>query len=86
MRIFLQEIQNFSIWVIDDFAESLKNDLNSGNSSNLFSIDNTVDLVFPNSGLESKIEFNLDMVVIKIKFLALFMVMTIPPLFLKSIV
>ena len=45
--------------VIDDFAESLKNDLNSGNSSNLFSIENTVDLVFPNSGLESKIEFNL---------------------------
>ncbi|GIR44155.1 MAG: hypothetical protein CM15mP54_10090 [Paracoccaceae bacterium] len=46
--------------VIDDFAESLKNDLNSGNSSNLFSIGNTVDLVFPSSGSESKIEFNLD--------------------------
>ena len=46
--------------VIDDFAESLKNDLNSGNSSNLLSFSNTVDLVFPNSGSESKIEFNLD--------------------------
>ena len=46
--------------VIDDFAESLKNDLNSGNSSNLLSNGNTVDLVFPNSGSESKIEFNLD--------------------------
>ena len=46
--------------VIDDFAESLKNDLNSGNSSNLLSNGSSVDLVFPNSGLESKIEFNLD--------------------------
>ena len=46
--------------VIDDFTESLKNDLNSGNSSNLLSNGSSVDLVFPNSGLESKIEFNLD--------------------------
>ena len=46
--------------VIDDFAESLKNDLNSGNSSNLLSNGNTVDLVFPSSGSEGKIEFNLD--------------------------
>ena len=46
--------------VIDDFAESLKNDLNSGNSSNLLSNGSSVDLVFPNSGSESKIEFNLD--------------------------
>ena len=46
--------------VIDDLAESLKNDLNSGNSSNLLSNGNAVDLVFPNSGSEGKIEFNLD--------------------------
>ena len=46
--------------VIDDFAESLKNDLNSGNSSNLLSNGSSVDLVFPSSGSESKIEFNLD--------------------------
>jgi flagellar hook-associated protein 3 FlgL len=46
--------------VIDDFAESLKNDLNSSNSSNLLSNGNAVDLVFPNSGPEGKIEFNLD--------------------------
>ena len=46
--------------VIDDLAESLKNDLNSGNSSNLLSNGNAVDLVFPNSGSESKVEFNLD--------------------------
>ena len=46
--------------VIDDFAESLKNDLNSGNSSNLLANGSSVDLVFPNSGSESKIEFNLD--------------------------
>ena len=46
--------------VIDDFAESLKNDLNSGNSSNLLSNGTAVDLVFPNSGSEGKIEFNLD--------------------------
>ena len=46
--------------VIDDFAESLKNDLNSSNSSNLLSNGNAVDLVFPNSGSEGKIEFNLD--------------------------
>jgi len=46
--------------VIDDFAESLKNDLNSGSSSNLFSNGNSVDLIFPSSGSESKIEFNLD--------------------------
>ena len=46
--------------VIDDLAESLKNDLNSGNSSNLLSNGTTVDLVFPSSGSEGKIEFNLD--------------------------
>jgi len=46
--------------VIDDFAESLKSDLNSGNSSNLFSDGNSVDLVFPSSGSEAKIEFNLN--------------------------
>ena len=46
--------------VIDDLAESLKNDLNSGNSSNLFSNSAAVDLVFPNSGSEGKVEFNLD--------------------------
>ena len=46
--------------VIDDLAESLKNDLNSGNSSNLLSNGNAVDLVFPNSGSEGKVEFNLD--------------------------
>ncbi len=46
--------------IIDDFAESLKNDLNSGSSSNLFSNGNSVDLIFPSSGSESKIEFNLD--------------------------
>ena len=46
--------------VIDDLAESLKNDLNSGNSSNLLSNGTAVDLVFPSSGSEGKIEFNLD--------------------------
>ena len=46
--------------VIDDLAESLKNDLNSSNSSNLLSNGTAVDLVFPNSGPEGKIEFNLD--------------------------
>ena len=46
--------------VIDDFVESLKNDLNSSNSSNLLSNGNAVDLVFPNSGSEGKVEFNLD--------------------------
>jgi len=46
--------------VIDDLAESLKNDLNSGNSSNLLSNGTAVDLVFPNSGSEGNIEFNLD--------------------------
>ena len=46
--------------VIDDFANSLKNDLNSGTSSNLFSNGNSVDLVFPSSGVEAKIEFNFD--------------------------
>ena len=46
--------------VIDDLAESLKNDLNSGNSSNLLSNGTSVDLVFPSSGSEGKIEFNLD--------------------------
>ena len=46
--------------VIDDFVESLKNDLNSSNSSNLLSNGTAVDLVFPNSGSEGKIEFNLD--------------------------
>ncbi len=46
--------------VIDDFVESLKNDLNSSNSSNLLSNGAAVDLVFPNSGSEGKIEFNLD--------------------------
>jgi len=46
--------------VIDDFVESLKSDLNSGNSSNLFSDGNSVDLVFPSSGSEAKIEFNLN--------------------------
>tara|TARA_B100001115_G_scaffold160073_1_gene134236 strand:- start:364 stop:1632 length:1269 start_codon:yes stop_codon:yes gene_type:complete len=52
---------NISVFeVIDDLAESLKNDLNSGNSSNLLSKGSSVDLVFPSSGSESKIEFNLD--------------------------
>ena len=46
--------------VIDDLAQSLKNDLNSGNSSNLLSTGSAVDLVFPNSGSEGRIEFNLD--------------------------
>ena len=46
--------------VIDDLVESLKNDMNSGNSSNLLSNGTAVDLVFPSSGSESKIEFNLD--------------------------
>jgi flagellar hook-associated protein 3 FlgL len=46
--------------VIDDLAKSLKNDLNSGTSSNLLSNGTAVDLVFPNSGSEGKVEFNLD--------------------------
>ncbi len=45
--------------VIDDFVASLKSDLNSGNSSNLLSEGNSVDLVFPNSGSEAKIAFTL---------------------------
>ena len=46
--------------VIDEFAESLKNDLNSGMSSNLLSNGNTVDLIFPSSGTEANIKFNFD--------------------------
>ena len=46
--------------MIDDFISSLKNDLNGGTSSNLLSDGNSVDLVFPNSGAEAKIEFTLD--------------------------
>ena len=46
--------------VIDDFVASLKSDLNSGTSSNLLSEGNSVDLVFPSSGSEAKIEFTLN--------------------------
>ena len=46
--------------MIDDFISSLKSDLNGGTSSNLLSDGNSVDLVFPNSGAEAKIEFTLD--------------------------
>ena len=37
---------------------SLKNDLNSGMSSNLLSNGNTVDLIFPSSGTEANIKLN----------------------------
>ena len=46
--------------MIDDFISSLKSDLNGGTSSNLLSDGNSVDLVFPSSGAEAKIEFTLD--------------------------
>jgi flagellar hook-associated protein 3 FlgL len=45
--------------LVDDFISSLKSDLNSGTSSNLFSEGSSVDLVFPSSGAEAKIEFTL---------------------------
>ena len=46
--------------LIDDFISSLKSDLNGGTSSNLLSDGNSVDLIFPSSGVEAKIEFTLD--------------------------
>jgi flagellar hook-associated protein 3 FlgL len=46
--------------MIDDFISSLKSDLNGGISSNLLSDGNSVDLVFPSSEAEAKIEFTLD--------------------------
>ena len=43
--------------IVDNFINSLENDLNSGNSSNLLSDGNTVDLVFPSTGSEAKVDF-----------------------------
>ena len=43
--------------LVDDFIFSLKNDLNSGYSSNLLSDGDSVDLVFPSSGAEADFEF-----------------------------
>jgi flagellar hook-associated protein 3 FlgL len=46
--------------MVDEFISSLKVDLNSGNSSNLLSDGTSVDIVFPSSGAEAKIEFMLN--------------------------
>ena len=43
--------------IVDNYITSLENDLNSGNSSNLLSDGNTVDLVFPSTGSEAKVDF-----------------------------
>ena len=45
--------------IIDDFVASLKVDLTSTVSSNLFSDSNSVDLVFPSTGAEAKVSFDL---------------------------
>lgn len=52
--------EGFSVFeMIDDFVESLKVDLTSNKSSNLISDGNSVDLVFPNTGLKSEVSFKL---------------------------
>ena len=50
----------FSVFnLIDDFVESLKVDLNSGISSNLFSNGTSSDIVLPNTGSQANIELTL---------------------------
>ena len=46
--------------IIDNYISSLENDLNSGESSNLFSHSGSVDLVFPSSGAEAEFQFVLN--------------------------
>ena len=46
--------------VIDNYISSLGNDLNSGESSNLFSHSGSVDLVLPSSGAEAEFQFILN--------------------------
>ena len=46
--------------IIDNYISSLGSDLNSGNSSNLFSNSRSVDLVLPSSGAEAEFEFILN--------------------------
>ena len=51
---------NFSVFnLIDNFVESLKIDLTSNSSSNLFSEGNTTDVVFPSSGAKADISFSI---------------------------
>ena len=45
--------------LVDDFIESLKVDLTSGASSNLFSGSSSVDIMLPNTGSQADIEFKL---------------------------
>ena len=50
--------ENFSLFsIIDDFVSSLQVSLNSDNSSNILSAGNSVDLVLPDTGMQS--EFNM---------------------------
>ncbi len=46
--------------IIDNYISSLGNDLNSGESSNLFSHSGSVDLVLPSSGAEAEFQFILN--------------------------
>ena len=46
--------------IIDNYISSLGNDLNSGESSNLFSHSDSVDLVLPSSGAEAEFQFILN--------------------------
>ena len=46
--------------LVNDFISSLDVELNSGTSSNLFSDGSSVDIVFPSTGPEAKIEFSLN--------------------------
>lgn len=46
--------------IIDNYISSLGSDLNSGNSSNLFSNSRSVDLVLPSSGAEAEFQFILN--------------------------
>ena len=55
------ENQSFSIFELaDDYISSLEVDLSSSRSKNLFSDATSVDLIFPSSDDEAKVEFNLD--------------------------
>ena len=55
------ENQTFSIFeLVDDYIASLKVDLSSSKSTNLFSDATSVDLIFPSSDDEATVEFKLD--------------------------
>ena len=60
-EVFLNVTSNtgtFSLFnLVDDFIESLKVDLTSGASSNLFSGSSSVDIMLPNTGSQADIEF-----------------------------